>query len=48
MFIVVTEPCCERAPFEEHKENCYFKQQQRTMAKIIKKLLKEFEQALKE
>ena len=48
---IVIEPCCKRKPFESHKEDCYFKQQEKEMEKkmdkFIQNLLKQFEQALK-
>jgi len=46
MFIVVSKPCCERKPFEPHKENCYFKQLKRARAVVFIKLLESFEQTL--
>ena len=48
MLIVTSRPCCEREPFEPHKEDCYFKQQRRAMDKFIQNLLKKFEQILEE
>jgi len=47
MLIVVTEPCCRRLPFEEHKEDCYFKRERRKMDKFIKGLIDQFGQVLK-
>jgi hypothetical protein len=47
MLIVETKVCCNRKPFESHKENCFFKQQKEEMQKFIKYLLKEFERGIK-
>jgi len=47
MFIVVTEPCCNREPFEKHKEDCYFKRQKKEMEEFIHTLIKKFMQDLK-
>jgi len=47
MLIVVSNPCCKRMPFEQHKEECYFKRQKKEMDDYIQKLIRKFEQALK-
>lgn len=47
MLIIVNESCCQREPFENHKENCYFKRQKKEMDKCIQNLIKHFRQALK-
>jgi len=44
MFIVVTEPCCNREPFEKHKEDCYFKRQKKEMDEFLHTLIKKFMQ----
>jgi len=47
MLVVVSEPCCERMPFEEHKEDCYFERQKGKMNEFIQSLVRQFKQALK-
>ena len=47
MLIVVSEPCCERKPFEKHKDNCYFKRERMETQRFIDSLLEEFKRGLK-
>ena len=47
MLIVESEVCCERKPFEAHKEDCYFKRLKRKRQRWIEKLIAKFREELK-